>query len=58
MENYQGKLCMALSPTFNLSEVEQLEKFASHGLDGFFAIYKDYEQVATLKEFAEKKASK
>lgn len=46
---------MALSPTFNLSEKEQLEKFASHGLDGFFAIYKDYEQVATLKEFAEKK---
>ena len=54
MEN-KTKFCMALSPTFNLSEKEQLEKFALHELDGFFAIYKDYEQVANLKELALKK---
>ena len=55
MENYQGKFCLAISPTFNLTEQEQLEKFASHGIDGFFAIYKDYNQIANLKEIADKK---
>ena len=55
MENYQGKFCLAISPTFNLTEQEQLERFARHKIDGFFAIYKDYEQIANLKEIADKK---
>ena len=53
MKNYKGKLCLALSNTFNLSEIEQIEKFSQHGIDGFFALYQNYEQVAKLKDKAE-----
>lgn len=54
MDN-KKKLCMAISNTFNMDEIEQLEKFSEHGIDGFFALYKDYVQVEKLKEFADKK---
>ena len=53
MKNYNGKLCLALSNTFNLSEIEQVEKFSQHGIDGFFALYQNYEQVARLKDKAD-----
>lgn len=52
MREYNGKFCLSLSNTFNLSELEQLEKFHNHKIDGFFALYQNYEQVARLKDFA------
>ena len=56
MEN-KTKLCMSLSPTFNLTELEQIQKFNEHGIDGFFALYKDDRQIFDIAEFAEKKGS-
>ena len=55
MKEYNGKFCLSLSNSFNLSEIEQLEKFHSHKIDGFFALYQNYEQVTRLKDFANKK---
>ncbi len=55
MENYNGKLCLSLSNTFNLSEVEQIEKIKNHGIDGFFALYNNDEQIYNLAEIADKR---
>lgn len=57
MQSYNDKFSLSLSPTFNLGEKEQIERFLDHGIGGFFALYSDYNQVASLKEFAEKKGA-
>jgi sugar phosphate isomerase/epimerase len=49
------KFCLALSNTFNLGEIEQMEKFYNHGIDGFFPLYVCDEQIYKLAEFAGKK---
>ncbi len=50
------KFCLSLSPTFNLTEQEQILKFNEHGIDGFFALYKDQKQIEELANLARKKS--
>lgn len=50
----QTKLCLAVSKTFNYSQIEQIQKFKNHNIDGFFAVYENDKQTFELADFASK----
>lgn len=50
---WQTKLCLATSPSFEVSDVEQLELFRRHGFDGFFTDYENDENIAICRRKAD-----